>query len=748
MIIHRNPLISLSLVLILSSLHGLASGQQANINDLLQQVEAKKSIVIRDLDTLEHNVEDEVQRIMVTFDEVIDTKIQPLFQSHYIEADTALKRVSLSADSSRLQIIWSQLKAAGGWGEQLKELCEGFAISAQKELKPSQEKLFKSINIVLQKQFTEELEKAQYAIRQPFDQILVRELPAWHAGRQLPLPPIPKNLIPESLETETAIGVDMPWTGLSALIVSYVIRTILRRMPRFIARKVLTKTVVKIIPVIGWALLAWDIFDISTAKSQLENQLRTTFVEEYSTHFTAEALWLDSLDENTRSFRGEIQIALNDSLNLFAVHVRTESRRVLDAANVLTISPHVERFISKQAEKGVHTKYIVDNLVLVWETFGPLVAFTPIETLLDMRNHFSGNEIVLRRLAEELGEKLVAEYEIHGPYFLQAARRIGVSTFVRMVRGEHQLDWREVIRALSDYPSHMNRGAVGGLLLLLEYEVAYQSFTPDALETVHQNEDLFRSLAPELPNTKTLLTIANTKWLRDTIAKAHMRNPQLTVVFAKTWEPYNWSRYEEDRQLDGLFAVADYRMKTGQTLQDFADELRDKDESTPIYVAGGIESLILWDAHVGHGAGDHQRKIAREAIDLYKAGYPHDALLTQQDMAFAKFCRNLPIPPAAGVFVHKILEPLGKAAPVIFYLIVILIIAAFVLPIVLHIYKRIRRIRPEPKRVFAPSYEVAESTPAAHPKPAVSEMVGLPPTPDSLEPDIPKIPTKPDEEQE
>ncbi len=83
--------------------------------------------------------------------------------------------------------------------------------------------------------------------------------------------------------------------------------------------------------------------------------------------------------------------------------------------------------------------------------------------------------------------------------------------------------------------------------------------------------------------------------------------------------------------------MAAYRLtERKQTAHDFAREIGERDELTPIVIDVGLDGVRIWDAHVGPAAGQHQRKMAKKAIALFKKGYSYEALQTREGLAEAQ----------------------------------------------------------------------------------------------------------------
>ena len=178
------------------------------------------------------------------------------------------------------------------------------------------------------------------------------------------------------------------------------------------------------------------------------------------------------------------------------------------------------------------------------------------------------------------------------------------------------------------------------------------------------------------------------------ITKGYAKNAEITQAFVKAWPVLTWERYKDVQRFQALFAVAQYRTtERRQPVEAFASEIAEQDKLTFLYQDAGLDAVRLWDAHVGSQAGAHQYRLAEQATDLYKAGYPRDALVTVEGIKFAAFCNAFPF---GGLKAYHLLHPLGQAAylAVVLCAIVLLAVPALVL---LRLVRGAMRKSPQPQ---------------------------------------------------
>ncbi len=123
----------------------------------------------------------------------------------------------------------------------------------------------------------------------------------------------------------------------------------------------------------------------------------------------------------------------------------------------------------------------------------------------------------------------------------------------------------------------------------------------------------------------------------DIVNRAYQKNLEVARACLYQWPVRTWDRYRNPDRFKALLAVAAYRLKERkQTAHDFAREIGERDELTPIFVDVDLKAVRIWDTHVGPAAGQHQRKMAEDAIALYKKGVPYETLLTREGLAEAQ----------------------------------------------------------------------------------------------------------------
>ncbi len=166
--------------------------------------------------------------------------------------------------------------------------------------------------------------------------------------------------------------------------------------------------------------------------------------------------------------------------------------------------------------------------------------------------------------------------------------------------------------------------------------------TQEIVEDIHRIKEVFGQsiIVRKEPLGYLLKMIADNPEVvdvADIMNRAYQKNLEVARACLRQWPVQTWERYHDPDRLKALLDVAAYRLtERRQTAYDFAREIGERDELTPIVVDAGLDGVRIWDAHVRSAAGQHQRKMAEDAITLFKKGYPYEALQTQEGLAEAQ----------------------------------------------------------------------------------------------------------------
>lgn len=212
-------------------------------------------------------------------------------------------------------------------------------------------------------------------------------------------------------------------------------------------------------------------------------------------------------------------------------------------------------------------------------------------------------------------------------------------------------------------------------MLALSEQVATSSVSPATLENIARHEKLFQVVAPlVMPDTEKLFRLFGSTSVVEIVNRAYQKNAEAAGAFLSQWPVRTWERYRDAARFDALLAVVDYRLtERKQVAHDFAREIGERDELTPIFVDVGPCGVHLWDTYVGPAAGQHQREKAENAIYLYKESYPCNILQTPEGLAEVRLYHRFTLGLAPEAF--QMVKPFWKIAYVGTIILVILLMA-------------------------------------------------------------------------
>ncbi len=657
------------------------------INDegeVLKQVEAKKALLAKEVEQLEDTVEVETQHVIVSLDKLFQNEVSGIIAEHHKQVETAIENVKLPESMGQVGITISQFKAALGKDEEIKKICDEFVKSAQRTIEPLVEQLTQDIQSAIEPVLKEKTNEAQENIRKPFQASIAKYFPVY-GGVNLPPAPLPTRLMPAGLSSSETFVPVLGIAGIVLIILRNVIKKLITKMTAKMAGKVLSK----LIPYVGWILLAWEVVSVTQAKANLESDMRAQFIEVYRQEVTADTFWKSPQDEDGMSFQDDMTASVRELLTKWANVCREEVGRVMDAAQVMSVSPNAKDYMIKQKENNRNSLEVTEDLILVGKTFEPsMIALAPVEKLLDIIVRVP-DKTELRNLVYTLGDStFLSEYEKSGTEFLIAAHEIGTDEISRMIKGNTSVSWREAVEAYKTLEPESSAIAKRGLLILLETDVEYHGVVNSTLEIIGYSEVLFRKIAALLhPKHDRILRLISDDAIRETLIDSFEANPDLTAACLKAWPDVIWKRYSDPNRLAALLTVAAYRREErNESFESFAQSLLAQDDANNIHLEFGLDGVRIWDAYVTKESGDVDRQFARNALELYRKGFPAKDLFTHEGVESAQLASWLPF---AQLRIYNVIKKLGRTVSLLFgifllilFLFVILLILKKTLPIV------------------------------------------------------------------
>ena len=660
----KNVSIALCLILlsVISPTNAQTSGEvDQTILEILVRIDAKRNLAEKMLTEMPNQASNEVANIMREFDSSFAARVQERIDLHYNEVGDTLRNIALPAEVGNLELVWEQVKAGTYDSSVLDRLVEDFIEKTDRQLEPRREELTQFIETELATFLTQRLHGAQENIWKPYSEIPGRYFPALDLP-SLPAPvlsrlPTPSPDDPTSHRGFTVvIGTALLLRGVRQKLADQ----IPRKVKRTIRKKLLGKVASKGIPFLGVALLVVEAWDASQARIELERQLRDGYLESYKTEFTANSILYELHFDGEPTVRSGIEKVVDENLEGWTRHCRIEVRRLLDASEVASFSPNVKAYIQDQTRGGRDTGEIIEELLSVQFAY-PLNVIREIsfrKLLVIRRSGKILDDAEFRHLASQLGLHLVREFAQHREEIFLAAKTLGVNVFLDVLRGSEDIDWFQIRTAFEDYPPNMSKLSRQGLVRAINNGVAQENVPTNTLENIETHAELFDKIVPILgSDRRKIYRLFGASSLIEVVSDALEEIPGAAPSFLTHWEVQDWRRYRIRADFDALLVVTKHRLKEKeQHAVDLARELSgERDELISIVRDVGVCGLHLWDAYVDGSAGRKQRRDAIEAIQLYRKGYPCDALLDRGDLEYAKLYDSLPF--GVGVYAFRRIGP-------------------------------------------------------------------------------------------
>ena len=572
---------------------------------------------------------------MGVMDELTAKEISQLVDDHYSEVNKSLQSVSLPEDIGALNVYWENLKSGFRYDSAgMDALVQDFLRRAQAAVETSQEKLADDIENRINEALSAEIMRARKTIRAPFQRLISTRFPDL-AVPYLPGPSFP--LLPELKEKDWSDGAGIAGgSGISIIILATLTKEVRKRIIEKISKKILGRVAAPfssgpLAPLIGAVLVAYEVWDASKAKADLEQLLRKEFLTAYEKDLSATTRTRsDSGDGGSPSSRRIEEKRIRENLNDWSERCLREVEKQIAVAEFVKLSPPVRTFIREESRTGTNTDDIFAAIDLVGKVFPlEMISREPTLFLYNMAI-IAPNREELNYLAHELGNWLLEEYRQHGGEVLVAANRLGIGPFLEVVRNGEELNWFDARRMFEQYPRNLSERARRGLVLALLEQVAEPGVDQATLESINRDEELFRRTAPLLQqDVRKLYRLFEDPSALEMVERVFHRNVDVARGLLIEWPVRTWERYRERDRYDALFNVAEYRVTDQeQAPREFAREIREQDKLTVRFIESGLCGVRLWDTYAGPGAGKRQRKEAESAVALLDEGYPCDLLLT------------------------------------------------------------------------------------------------------------------------
>ena len=635
-------------------------GDQDKSNMLAQmllEIEVAARTAETEIEKLPSIVDAERSRIKNALDTWARNDLTKIVGKNYSDIEKALAATKLPLEEGTFSIWWKQTKAGAGSNEDLEKLVELFFSNLQPRLSSVSESFQREILDSLESETQFHLQSSMERIREPFLGILKQRLPVYNT---IPIPNTERaSLAFSSSGKKNGFSQgSIPLKGLVGIAFVVLGKRIINRIMKFLVMKIAGKVLSKIVPVVGWLLLAFEVYDMTGARDRLEEEMRKSFYEEYKLEFIAESLWWKSEDGSSLSMREEIDRNIASLLKNWEKICKSEAASMIQSAHILSFSQPVRDYVAKEIAKGSEFEPVLQKMGILWDAFGPLLAQGPIDVLESILIS-APDRNDLRILSKVMGPRLLEIYKNYGIDFLQGVDRLGAQNFLTSEEWSNtEIDWHLLNGDLAYVPNlSENREAAIGLLALVKEKVPVKGLSPDSMAKIAPKKDLFRKLwgilKPDIE--KTIQLLGNKKAVAG-LEESLALFPGSAAVFIREYGTEFWTAWSRAEILD-LLQITDLRaVNSGRPRDQSAVSPEDRAELINIYRRAGKPGIALWDIYATEESGEVGKNFARKSIECLADGYPFEDLKDMEHLEFAIFCRRIPF---VGRFLYDNLKNLG-----------------------------------------------------------------------------------------
>lgn len=659
---------------------------QAEYAAKLHEINSKRQLALRDLDNLPNRIGPATDKIVKELEEfALGEEIKKEFEQHYAAVEKVVAGVGIREERSTPKTYFAMLQSPLRDGP-LQEICKEFAEDVQASLKKEHERFTDVLTRRLNEKTDIAYDNARKELRNQCDQVIAKYFPVW-SERTIPS----RELKPRNPMSNGPLAPGGGAAGLAGVLI-LIFRKTLQKIVRKIFVKIGGKVLAKLIPVIGLLLLLLEARDFVKAKADLELQMRQAFMDEYKAEFIPVVVWNEAKAETRKS--------IEEDLRKWGEECKDKATQVLSAAEMLE-APGIKQWLDSRTKKGLSFEIVLKEMIGVCEVFDKLALQYEPDLLIDMRVQ-APDKAELRELTQQLGSRVVEEYKKYGIDYLKAANHMGIPLFLEVLN-DPKLTWKTAYDALKSLPRDSEKVEKNGVLNGLRAGVDPGSFNSDQRKEVGRvspkDVETLSHTCKDPDNLRKLLIEPDHRRIAAALIQD---NPDLAAAWL-THRPYNdLQELEDDRRRKTLVDLYSYRREhNNESAKAFVDRVTPWEIGTwQKFGKDGIEiSYVYLDRD--SAPGQHQEKLARQAVKLYEDGVDKAALKRPELLSIADWASVIPI---VGVPTFNILYPLLPATKWAVAIIAIFVpLVAFVICVCL-VWWLIRKFR------ASPSPEPSQST--------------------------------------
>jgi len=635
----------------------------------LFEVEIASRTAEEELAKLPSLVNSERTRISNELNQWANTDLRRIIEEHHRQVERALEETTLPEDHSSFGIWWKQVKAGVFLNEDIEEVVALFVQRAGPRLSAVHEAFQREMLESLEIRSRTLLRESMESIRKPFIATVKDRLPLYNS---IPVPNTERAallfVLSEQKNDMGRLSSGMAVVG--GVVLMLLGRKLVQRMMHMAVIKIGGKVLSRMIPVIGLGLLLYEGIQMGQAKELFEEELRKSFLAEYTADVTVDSVWNSSPDGVLPSMKQEMDRNISALLNDWEKICRSEAVSMIHSARVLASSEHVRDYVTLELEKGADFQLILQKMNTLWDAFGPYLAHEPVEffesILID-----SPDRNDLRLLSRDQGSRFIELYKAYGADFLKAVNKIGVENYISTEWKNSDVNWSVLNRSL-DFLADIsgNRNAARGLLFLIQANVPLDGFSPDLMAKIAVKKDLFLRIWDAIaPDARKLAVFFESDRSLEILERSLNAFPEASRVFLRGYGVEFWTSWSNDDIFD-LLRVSEIRGRSGGRIGAASIRPEERADVLDVFRRAGERGIILWDIHSKEPTGGIAKTLALQSIECLSDGYPFEDMKDPELVRFAVASRKFP----AGRFFYDTLKGVGS---LVRYLLLGVLLSAF-----------------------------------------------------------------------
>ncbi|QEP41936.1 hypothetical protein D5085_01515 [Ectothiorhodospiraceae bacterium BW-2] len=451
-------------------------------------------------------------------------------------------------------------------------------------------------------------------------------------------------------------------------------RTMQRVIVRSVAGKVVGGVASKMIPILGWVLIAGDAWSAAHAKEGMEQELREGFMQVYRANL-APATFIDFTNDHNDQ-NSAYSIVFN-GLNRVQHQVSDEINQLLTLPELVLVNPCINSYINARLEAGDLMEHIAKDIVAMGQQFGieamRYLAPQQMQHLMTQLPTGAPSQFI-GKVVSQYRDQFWPLYEQHGALLLESSFVMGIEPTAWLIEAKRSLP-----NTLQQFRQHQLQHASltakkgFSLAIRLELDLQDRGWSVTRFETLSQHEEAVRLLHQSGINQAKLMPLLSQpallpqlqqrcneggcevikavvqQWsvtelvngidtpLVDKLMSLYRTEPEFTLQLL---ESLNYAKLHQLLREEGTVSalqryVAEERQQGG-TQEQLVQQLHRDPQLLSLYQQLGREGVALYRYYYPDPiAGEAARKLATAAIALVQQGYSYDELRDADLVQFA-----------------------------------------------------------------------------------------------------------------